>query len=300
MGPKTFDLVDAISDLLKRIDEGRKTVRETQNVNDDFWKAVANRETAFQLSRDLQLTLLSVDEPAQSQAKAELDRQVSEHQKVNAESNCLWLQLNEATAFIGPFINDVSLLLERLPQKPDWDVYRQAVRSLYVGDRGSWTDPPASPALETLEMRLREMQSLAVRMQRGRVRRFEPFPMPDGATWKDVSIRFLSDHRVQITVLDVTDTRNSAEMGFADNRGAEKQKPTAAWGCLIQLAENAGTIERPGEFNTNKGRLEKQIQTVRIRLRELFQITDDPFEPFREAKAYKARFSIRCADSYRY
>ena len=167
-------------------------------------------------------------------------------------------------------------------------------------DRGSWKDPPASPALETLEMRLREMLGLAVRMRRGRVRRFEPFPMPDGATWKDVSIRFLSDHRVQITVLDVTDTRNSAEMGFADNRGAEKQKPTAAWGCLIQLAENAGTIERPGEFNTNKGRLEKQIQTVRIRLRELFQITDDPFEPFREAKAYKARFSIRCADSYRY
>src|ERR1022692_3563920 len=202
MGPNTFDLVETISDLLKRIDEGRKTVRETQKVSDDFLSTVENREKAFQLLRELRLKVVSPDEPAQSQAKAELDRQVSEYQKLNDESTRLWLQLTETIAFIGPFNNDVSLLLERLPLKPEWDVYRQAVGRLGVHDRGSWKDPPASPALET---RLREMLGLAVRMQRGRVRRFEPFPMPDGATWKDVSIRFLSDHRVQITVLDVTD-----------------------------------------------------------------------------------------------
>ena len=300
MGPNTFDLVETISDLLKRIDEGRKTVRETQKVSDDFLSTVENREKAFQLLRELRLKVVSPDEPAQSQAKAELDRQVSEHQKLIDESNRLWLQLNETVAFIGPFNYDVSLLLERLPLKPAWDVYRQAVGRLGVGDRVSWTDPPANSALETLEMRLREMLDLALRTQPGQVQRFEPFPTPDGTTWKDVSITFISDHRVQIAVSGVTDTRNYAEMGFADNRGAQGQKPTAAWACINQLAQNAGTIERPKEFRSNRTSLEKQIQTVRARLRELFQITDDPFEPFREAKAYKARFSIKCADSYRY
>src|ERR1035437_4265425 len=171
MGPKTFDLVETISDLLKRIDEDRKTVRETQKVSDDFWSTVANREKAFQLLRELRLKVVSPDEPAQSQAKAELDRQVSEYQKLNDESNRLYLQLTETIAFIGPFNNDVRLLLERLPLKPEWDVYRQAVGRLGVHDRGSWTDPPASPALETLEMRLRQMLDLAVQTQPGQVPR---------------------------------------------------------------------------------------------------------------------------------
>ena len=38
-------------------------------------------------------------------------------------------------------------------------------------DRGSWKDPPASPALETLEMRLRQMLDLAVQTQPGQVPR---------------------------------------------------------------------------------------------------------------------------------
>ena len=300
MGTKTFDLVETISDLLKRIDEGRKTVRETQNVSDNFWRAFANREKADQLVNEMLLKVVPPDEPAQSQAKAELDRQVSERQKLTDESNRLWPRFTETIAFIGPFSNDVSLLLDRLPLKPEWNVFRPAVRHLNVGDRGCWTDPPANTALEALEMRLREMLDLAVRTRRGQVRRFEPFPTPDGATWKDVSITLTSDHRIQIAVLDVTDTRNYAEMGFADNRSRKRRKPTAAWECLNQLAQNAGTIERPKEFKSNRSSLEKQIQTVRTRLRELFQITDDPFEPFREAKAYKARFSIKCADSYWY
>src|ERR1039457_6616681 len=239
------------------------------------------------------LKVVPPDEPARSQAKAELDRQVSERQKLGKESGRLWNQFTETIPFIGPFIHDVALLLESLPLKPEWDVYRQAVGRLGVGDRSSWTDPPANAALETLEIRLREMLDLALRTQRGQVRRFEPFPTPDGATWKDVSITFISDFRVQIAVLGVTDTRNYAEMGFADNRGAQGQKPIAAWLCLNLLAQNAGTIKRPEEFKSNRSPLEKQIQTVRTRLRELFQITDDPFEPFHEARAYKTRFSIR-------
>jgi hypothetical protein len=301
MGTKAFDLAETISDLLKRIDEGRKIVRETQNVSDKFWRVHANREKAAQLVNELLLKAVPPDEPAQSQAKAELARQVSERQRLTDKSNRLWRQFTEPYAFfLSSFSKHLSLLLERLPLKPEWDVYRQAVGRLGVGDRGSWTDPPANAALETLEMRLREMLDLAVRTQRGQIPRVEPFPTPDGATWKDVSITFISDLRVQIAVLGVTDTRNYAEMGFADNRGGKGLKPTAAWACLRQLAENAGTVERPKGFKSNRIQLEKQIQSVRSRLRKLFQVNDDPFEPFRAVKAYKARFSAKCADSYSY
>ena len=300
MGTETFDLIATISDLLKRVDEGRKTVRETQYVSDDFWRTCADRDRASRLWQELQLKMASMAEPAQSEVKTEFDRQMSEFQRLTDESSRLWLQLNETIAFIGPFSNDVKRLLERLPLRPEWDIYRQAVGHLDVSTRGSWTDPPPDSALGTLEMRLREMLDLAARVQPGQVRRFEPFPTPDGATWKDVSITFLSDHRVQIAVLSVTEPRNYAEMGFADNRSAKRQKPTAAWLCLDRLAQNAGIIKRPSEFKSNRSPLEKQIQTIRTRLRELFQITGDPFEPFSEAKAYKARFTIKCADSYRY
>jgi hypothetical protein len=161
MGGKTFDLTETISDLLRRIDEGRKTVRETQNFRDHFARTCADRDKARQLVHELQPKMVSLDEPAKSQAKAEFDRQMSESQKLNDESSRLSLQFNETIAFIEPFSKDVLLLLERLPLKPEWDVYRQAVGHLNVGHRQSWTDPPANSALETLEMRLREMLDLA-------------------------------------------------------------------------------------------------------------------------------------------
>ena len=87
MGTKTFDLVETISDLLQRIDEGRKTVRETQNVSDDFWRACAHRDKAAQLLSELVLKVASLGGPAQSQAQAELDRQRSELQKLNDDSS---------------------------------------------------------------------------------------------------------------------------------------------------------------------------------------------------------------------
>jgi hypothetical protein len=171
MGGKAFDLTETISDLLKRIDEGRKTVKETQNLRDHFARTCADRDKARQLLNELQPKMVSLDEPAKSQAKTEFDRQVSEWQKLDDESSRLSLQVNETIAFIGPFSKDVLLLLERLPLKPEWDAYRQAVGCLNVGFRHSWTDPPADSALETLEMRLREMLDLAGGTQSGQVPR---------------------------------------------------------------------------------------------------------------------------------
>jgi hypothetical protein len=161
MGGKTFDLVGTISDLLRRIEDGRKAIKETKNVRDDFWRICAKRDEAHRLFQGLQIAMVSMDESARSDAKAEFDRQVSEHRKLSDESSRQWGEYNETIAFILPFSSDVLLLAERLPLKPEWDVYRQAVRDLDVMAEGAWWEPPSNSALETLEMRLREMLDLA-------------------------------------------------------------------------------------------------------------------------------------------
>jgi hypothetical protein len=296
MGTKPFDLIKTISDLLRRIDEGRKTVRDTQHISDNFQTAAANREKAIQRINELQLKMVPPVEPAQSEARAELDRQVSEHRKLYEESSDLWRQLTETTKFLGPFSDDVFLLLERLPLKQEWDVYRQAVGSLDVRNRSSWTDPPGNSALDTLEMRLREMLDLAIRTTRGKVRRFDPFPTPEGASWKDVSITFTSELRVQLAVLSVTETRGYAEMGFEDQRGGGG-KPVSAWACLKLLAESAGRIDRPLDFNRlGWPKIEKNVQAIRAGLRALFSIPGDPL-PFRKRTYYEAQFKIKLGNS---
>ena len=170
MDGKTFDLIETISNLLRRIGEGRKTIRETQNVRDDFQNTYVNRDKAWQCLQDLQNKMNSLEEPARSQARAEFELQVAEHQKLSAKAERLWPQSNETLAFIDPFSKDVSLLLDRIPLKPEWDVYRDAVGKLDVNPFGSWTDPPENSALETLEVRLTEMLDLAG-TQPGRVPR---------------------------------------------------------------------------------------------------------------------------------
>jgi hypothetical protein len=161
MSGTTFDLVATISDLLKRIEAGRKAFRDTQNVRDDFQTTCVSRDKAGQLAEKLQHKMLSSDEPERSQAQAEFDLQMAKFHRLVGESNRQWPLSKETTAFIDPFHKDVLLFLERLPLEPKWKEYRQAVEHLGIGDYGCWADPPANPALDLLEMRLKEMLDLA-------------------------------------------------------------------------------------------------------------------------------------------
>ena len=161
MSGTTFDLVATISDLLKRIDAGRKAFRETQYIRDAFQTTYENRDKASDLATKLQHEMLSLDGPKRIQAQEEFDRQMAEFHRLVGESNRQWPLSKATTALIEPFHKDVLLFLERLPLGRKWKKYRQAVEHLGIGDYGSWADPPANPALDLLEMRLREMLDLA-------------------------------------------------------------------------------------------------------------------------------------------
>lgn len=122
------------------------------------------------------------------------------------------------------------------------------------------------------------------------------FPTPEGAGWADVSIRLTSEFQAQITVAGCSEVRNYAEMGFEDRRS---QLPDSAWELLRQFAEHGGTIRNSQQANSTRWPLvEKRVQIIRKRLRQLFQIPGDPFEPYHRVKCYRAKFRIESARAY--
>lgn len=125
--------------------------------------------------------------------------------------------------------------------------------------------------------------------------RIDPFPAPPGTTWEEILIRFLSDERVAIQVRDIQQTRNYAEMGYEDRRSGI---PNLAWKLLRNLAERGGLLTQPEQAGVSDWSIvEKRIQEIRRLCRQLFQLSNDPFEPFHEARGYKAKFKIENAKS---
>jgi len=121
------------------------------------------------------------------------------------------------------------------------------------------------------------------------------------ARWEDLEICFLSDERVQIKIGGITETRNFAEMGFADGRNGI---PIKAWETLRNLAEGRGTLNSARGTDTHWASVEKRVQEIRQRLRQLYPAKGEPL-PFVEKNVFKgkvsgydARFRIFCAPAY--
>jgi len=122
-----------------------------------------------------------------------------------------------------------------------------------------------------------------------------PDPPPKDATalaWRDVTIRFISDHKVQATVRgEIQAPLNYTEMGFEDRRDG---RPRAAWDTFRSLAESEGIIA--SAHATEWSKVEKRIQEIRERLRQHFGIATDPI-PYDDG-AYRAQFRLERSPSY--
>ncbi|MGI9071022.1 MAG: hypothetical protein ACR2JB_06785 [Bryobacteraceae bacterium] len=114
------------------------------------------------------------------------------------------------------------------------------------------------------------------------------------ATWENVEIRFLSDHKVQVTIEDRTYPQNYAEMGFEDRRS---KTPRQAWLLLRGLAETNGTIQAAAN-GRDWAKVEKRIQELRKIFRGHFSIKDDPLPFVQGGVGYRARFKISRSPSY--
>ena len=118
-------------------------------------------------------------------------------------------------------------------------------------------------------------------------------PSSAAVKWENVTIRFLSDERIQITTPTGTETLNYAEFGL-ENR-TTKKGPRKAWVTLRDLARSEGHLPVP---IARRSEIEKRIQELRALLRKRFKLQDDPFSCIKKGTAYRAKFVISAAKSF--
>ena len=116
---------------------------------------------------------------------------------------------------------------------------------------------------------------------------------PKLSDWTQLDVRFLSDERVQIFFDASNATLNYAEFGFEDRRDGT---PNAAWGMLLLLAKENGTVSRPYSKESWNS-VEKRMQEIRGALREYFRLASNPI-PFVKNVGYKTAFKISCAPAF--
>ncbi|HCJ67502.1 MAG TPA: hypothetical protein DHV62_09360 [Elusimicrobia bacterium] len=125
-------------------------------------------------------------------------------------------------------------------------------------------------------------------VSRKKIRTLVKFPTPSGATWDMVSIQFVSDDSVKISVKSIHKRYTFAEIGFKDHRKGDL--PDSQWELLKYLAKKNGELS--WQKDSAKPNVQKRIQELRKRLKFLMGIDDDPFFPYRQYKAYKTKFLI--------
>lgn len=120
----------------------------------------------------------------------------------------------------------------------------------------------------------------------------KPLEIPEGTTWKEIAIRFISNEAVQITAgTSHLGVKNFAELGFKNEKN---QMPTHQWETLRTLAIAKGELTREdGALNNEEiSILIKRISILRNKLKALFDLSDNPFFPFKKSNSYKTKFNI--------
>lgn len=111
--------------------------------------------------------------------------------------------------------------------------------------------------------------------------------VPKGINWGDVSILFISDEDVEIRAINSLGVKNFEVLGFMDKRS---RKPDLEWTALKSFALCSGSIS----WNEKRASptLKSRVKILRKRLRELFGIKEDPFQPYRRLRGYEVKFKI--------
>lgn len=111
------------------------------------------------------------------------------------------------------------------------------------------------------------------------------FPTPAGASWADVSIRFIDRHSVYVTVQSATGKYHCAQLGMASKKNA---MPTKQWLLLELFAEGAGLLDWSNRKADRKNQKRKEL--LAADLRRFFRIDSDPF--IIDGNGWRTRFSL--------
>lgn len=115
---------------------------------------------------------------------------------------------------------------------------------------------------------------------------------PSDTKWEDISIQFVDEHEVQITVKNERYHTTYEEMGFQDER---KRLPNKQWDFLLYLSMKRGELSWQNNQNLPVKKIlsaTKTKQLLKEALQTYFQINDDPFFDYKAEKAYRIKITL--------
>ena len=114
---------------------------------------------------------------------------------------------------------------------------------------------------------------------------------PSDTKWEDMTWTFLSNEMVRIEAKGITKKYLFSDLGFKDERKGDT--PDTRWSILQRFAEHNGEIDWDTKIDKKqKNRISAAVKDIRKRLKDFFNINDDPFHPYRLTKSYKTKFTI--------
>jgi len=122
-----------------------------------------------------------------------------------------------------------------------------------------------------------------------------PVSVPEGATWAQVHMEFMTDDHVRIVVGSTVENRSFKELGFRNRRKALPE-PDGLWVLLVMLAKSGGHLDAKTAFRQNPegwDATRRRVADLRKRIRAIFPgVEGDPFLPFAKDRGYQTRFVL--------
>jgi len=120
-------------------------------------------------------------------------------------------------------------------------------------------------------------------------RQITPLSLPASIHWEDVRVTFVDSETVfiEFPAIDQKITVDYTDMGMWDGRN---NKPNAQWFVWRTLAESHGRIDWGSPQASDN--LKKQKQLLSQALSKYFNIKGDPFQVYREVKAYELKMTM--------
>jgi hypothetical protein len=118
------------------------------------------------------------------------------------------------------------------------------------------------------------------------------FPTPAGATWENFVFDFTATEMLLVKCGQIHERLEPEHLKMKNRNSG---KPTLQWTLLRSLGKTGGSISWQDQDATD--RVKKQKQELANKLKQTFQLSDDPMPWDEREKCYKSRFTIKAADN---
>lgn len=117
--------------------------------------------------------------------------------------------------------------------------------------------------------------------------------LPENTKWEDITIRFMDDDNVEISVKGRTFcTTNFAEMGFEN---AKTGRPDYQWDILKLMALQKGEFswkDKTSDSIKDRFKYKKRKQKLKDALKKHFQLSESPFYSYKKEGVYKIKINL--------